>query len=543
LKKNRFIIYVVLCLVFISHCSCDLFDQHQKAPSKPSIYVDGHEYSDTSLILSSDDVYISSRFLRDIANMELFWDSQEEIVVYTSLDKVVYMGLDDVLGKDILWKDHIAFIPLYMAELLFQGTIEWHPESHLLYIERPFFRSIPFVLPNKTSVHPYPGKHSQTLTTLPKNQQVTILRILDSWIKIRTSQYDIGWVSIQNVSEELSNHRFYPSSPFTKEQDVIQQDKICMTWQYVYRSTPDPSELYIAKELNTISPTWLSLQNSQGELADKGRKDYIEWAHSNQYQVWIACTNSFDPSLTHEVLQSTKRRKKVIDSLLQIVLDYEANGVNIDWENIYLHDRDLFTQFLRELYPIFNQNGLVVSVDITAISESENWSLCYDRKAIGKVSDYVVLMAYDQYWAGGDESGSVAEYEWVKKGVEELINIVPSHKVIVGIPFYSRLWIEDETIQPISFSSESYFMGYSMELGEKHAAQWDDTIRQYYAQWSDQTHSYKLWIEDPRSIKHKVQLVHEYGLAGAAFWRKGYELPEVWPLIGSILNDRTRDRP
>lgn len=86
-------------------------------------------------------------------------------------------------------------------------------------------------------------------------------------------------------------------------------------------------------------------------------------------------------------------------------------------------------------------------------------------------------------------------------------------------------------------------MGYSMELGEKHAAQWDDTIRQYYAQWSDQTHSYKLWIEDPRSIKHKVQLVHEYGLAGAAFWRKGYELPEVWPLIGSILNDRTRDRP
>jgi spore germination protein YaaH len=529
--------------VFTFQASCEIFNQHQKDPSRPRIYVDGHEYSATSLILSSDDVYISSRFLRDVTNMELFWDSHEEIVVYTNPDKVFYMGLNDLQGKDILWKDHIAYIPLYTVKLLFQGIMEWYSESLTLYVERPFFRSLPFVLPRNISVHQYPEKYSEVITELPKNQQVTILRILDTWVKIKTNQNDIGWIFIQNLSEDLADYTFYPSPPFAGEQADIQQEKICMTWQYVYRTTPNPNELYVVEELNVISPTWLSLHNPQGELSDKGRKDYIEWAHSNQYQVWIACTNSFDPSLTREVLKSTKRRKKVIESLLQIVLDYEAEGVNIDWENIYLNDKDLFTQFLRELYPIFNQEGLVVSVDITAISESENWSMCYDRRAIGKVSDYVVLMAYDQYWAGGDESGSVAEYEWVKRGIEELINLVPSHKVIVGIPFYSRLWIEDETIQPTTFSSESYFMDYSMELGEKHAAQWDETMKQYYAQWRDQSHLYKLWIEDPRSIKHKVQLVHDYGLAGAAFWRKGYEIPEVWPLIGSILSDRTGDLP
>ncbi|MDD4615002.1 MAG: glycosyl hydrolase family 18 protein, partial [Caldisericia bacterium] len=504
---------------------------------KPRIYIDGHEYSHDFVKVTSDGVYVSSTFLRDIAYMELFCDEQEGIVVFTSLERVVYIGLEDALPQDLIWKDAVAYIPLHTLELLYKGRVMWHSESRILHMERPLFRSKPWTLPQNNSLRCYPDKKATVRKKIQKDQHVFILRILGSWFNVRTNQGNVGWVEVNTLdTKDFVHHEFYPP-PFVEEPEKNPAEKICMTWQYVYRTTPDPNELYVVEELNVIAPTWLYLKNSEGDLADKGRIDYVDWAHSHQYQVWIACTNSFDPSMTQEVLQSTRKRKKVIDRLCQIIVDYGAEGVNIDWENIYVKDKDFFTQFMRELYPIFKQKGLVVSVDITTISESENWSLCYDRPAIGKTTDFVVLMAYDQYWAGGDESGSVAEYEWVKQGVEELVELVPSQKVILGIPFYSRLWIEDESMQPKSVSSESYFMDYAMELAEIHAAQWDETIRQYVAQWRDRSHIYTLWVEDPRSIEHKVQLVHTHGLAGVAFWRKGYEIPEVWPRIGTQLQD------
>ncbi len=540
--KNK--IFITALAIFLIGSLGIIIWIQQMRPEKlslltPSVYVDGWEYSSNFISTTNDGIHISCQMLRDIANMEIYWDVSDKIVVYTNPKQVVYIGLDSSFDQDIKWIGSMPFLPLHSVELLYDGKITWYSDSQCLHVIRPAFQSYQTKLVKNEWLKAYPFSKADFYQKIFKDQSVMVLKVQNDWVKISTNQGIVGWVEKISLDTDLHPpHYALPEKP--KKAETV-SSKICMTWHYVYRTMSDPEEFYVAEELDVLSPTWLSLANEQGDLVDKGRKDYIDWANKHQYQVWIGCTNSFDPDLTHAVLESTKKRKTLIDALLLKVEYYGASGLNIDWENIHLADKDLFTQFIRELYPIFHQNNLLVSIDITTISESENWSLCYDREKLGKVTDYIVLMAYDQYWAGGGESGSVAEYDWVQKGVEELIELVPADKVILGVPFYSRLWIEDHSTIPITAESESYYMEYAMELGDTYSAKWDSSIRQYYAQWERYPYTYKLWIEEPKSVLHKVQLVHKYNLAGVAFWRKGYEKTEIWPLVREVLDNPSQN--
>ena len=136
---------------------------------------------------------------------------------------------------------------------------------------------------------------------------------------------------------------------------------------------------------------------------------------------------------------------------MEIYKEYGFQGINIDFENVHLKTKDLVTQFVRELYPIFKEAGISVSMDVTGISTSENWSLFYDRIRLSKAVDYMILMAYDQHWASSPVAGSVAQYSWVEKSILGVLDSIPNEKLILAVPFYSRLWIEkdvnDEDIQ------------------------------------------------------------------------------------------------
>ena len=142
-------------------------------------------------------------------------------------------------------------------------------------------------------------------------------------------------------------------------------------------------------------------------------------------------------------MNNTELREKVINQILVYAGLYNLDGINIDFENINIKDRDMLTQFIRELAPIMKEQGLVLSMDITVKSLSENWSLCYDRQELAKAVDYLALMAYDEHWGSSPVSGSVASIGWVEKGIVQLLELgVPPQKILLGIPFYTREWLE-----------------------------------------------------------------------------------------------------
>lgn len=332
----------------------------------------------------------------------------------------------------------------------------------------------------------------------------------------------------------------YNSIPQFSE-DPTAGKKINLTWNYVWSSTTDMSNVKKVEGLNVISPTWFTLANENGALEERGSLSYSSWAHKNGYKVWALVDNKFDSEKTSKLLGNVAARTRFIDSLISNAKKYKIDGINIDFENMYIKDKNAFTQFVKELYQKTKSKGLVLSVDVSVIALYSNWSESFDRAALAKVVDYVALMAYDQHWGGSPVSGSVAQLSWVEQNLKKVLKEVPKEKLLLGVPFYTRLWKEETVSGSIDTIVSSKAI--SMEDAEQTIADnnavktWDAASGQYYATYKKGNATYKIWLEDESSIKLKAELVNKYKLAGIASWKYGLEKSEIWSTIAKTIKN------
>ena len=279
----------------------------------------------------------------------------------------------------------------------------------------------------------------------------------------------------------------------------------------------------------------------------------MNYAHQSNIEVWAA-VRDFDGGIdsyeeSFEVLSHTSKRQKLITQLISEALRVGIDGINVDFERISDECGEHFIQFIRELSVRCRQNGLVLSVD-NYVPMSINMQ--YDRKEQGIVADYVVIMGYDEHYAGSPEAGPVSSYGFVKDGIEATLKEVPAEKVISGIPFFTRLWeetpkTEAEIAEAAGTENADYTMNVTSEaLGMSAAANavaqagvsttWDEEAKQNYATWEVEGVTYEIWLEDEQSIEPKLQLMRDNKLAGTAAWALGQEDPEIWTLIQKYVN-------
>lgn len=313
--------------------------------------------------------------------------------------------------------------------------------------------------------------------------------------------------------------------------------KLNMVWDYVGYPV-DSFKLGVVDGLDVISPTWFNVSDSGDSVESRASKKYVEWAHKNGYEVWALFSNQFSPQLTSQVLRSSVKKEKIINKIVEYVDLYDIDGINIDFENMYKADKDLFTQFVQELSRPLKSRGVIVSVDVTVKAANSNWSECYDRGALAKIVDYIAVMTYDQHWSTSRVSGSVAQLNWVENGIKGLLNEVPKEKLLLGLPFYTREWKETPSPNGVIVTSEALSMTEAANRIAANGAKkvWDDESGQYYAEYSKNGSKYRIWLEDERSINLKSQLANKYDLGGVASWRAGLETKGVWEVIRKNLN-------
>lgn len=362
---------------------------------------------------------------------------------------------------------------------------------------------------------------------------VYIYRQDEQWSFVRTSKGFFGYLNNEDVvfGEEIE----YQSK--VVENIRSYDKKINLTWEYVYRITPSIDKLETVEGLDIISPTWFSLIDEEGKFQDKASKEYVEWAHGNGYEVWGLYDNSFDPDLTSVIVNDSRLREQTIHNIIELASKYRLDGINIDFENVYLKDRDMLSQFIKELSAMTQESDLILSMDITIKSTNPNWSLCYDRKELGKYVDYVALMAYDEYWAGRGVSGSVASIPWVESGISTLLDDVPKEKILLGIPFYTRIWKEEMVDNKLKATPYAVSMSRAKELITENngIVVWDVNTKQNYGEYIKDQAVYKVWLENEFSIKERLHLINKYDLAGVASWRRGFEEKEIWNIISKSL--------
>ncbi len=314
------------------------------------------------------------------------------------------------------------------------------------------------------------------------------------------------------------------------------QDGIKIVWDQTYKSINDKPEKRIPIEgLHVLSPTWFEIKNNDGDIEDKGSIEYAKWAKEQGYELWGLVTNSFDKVITHNTLSDTQKRMKIIKTLLDYANKYDLDGINIDFESVAKEDGDYYLQFIKEATPIFKQNNLVVSVDMYVPAP---WTKHYHMEEVAKIVDYVIIMAYDEHYSTSKESGSVSSLPWAEKYMIEATKLVPKDKLIMGIPFYTRVWTETkEPDGSVSVVSKSLKMDEAKKLLQDNNAKiiWDEKTKQYYGEYFSNGTYKKIWLEDETSIEERMKLARKLDVKGIAAWKRGHENDKTWDVINKYF--------
>lgn len=310
---------------------------------------------------------------------------------------------------------------------------------------------------------------------------------------------------------------------------------------------------YVQNGTSIMSPSWFELTTTGLKASSKLSHDYVNSYKEKGYRVWPLITNQFDPDMTSKILANESMWERYKQGLINYATEYGYDGYNFDFENIHYKDKAQLTKFVDFLAKGLRTYNLHTSIDVTGYSNSENWSLVYDRKAYADAVDYVVLMAYDETWASSNIAGPVASYPWVRKHTEQMLSEVPASKLVLGIPFYMREWsVPVKGSWEGKAKSKTLAMSKALDLEREYrdVMRWDERLKGNYLTLTKKNDVYgkydekkpyegiltKIWFEDPQSLSYKVGLVKELQLAGVAAWRKGFEASDVWPVLSFALD-------
>lgn len=484
-------------------------------------------------------IYLSVDTISKVIDENIFYDSVSTKVIITTDTEVIKLKIDEnKLSRNFEYEDISTparlvkgqpYVDVNLLKNEYNLKTEYNSDTNTIVIDKLSTSDIP-VKYNMVNVYTDITTKSKVLDILNSKDKVTVYTdSLDhvSWYKVKTDKGVVGYISKNNV--DLENK----IDEDTSSDIASSEDKVVMFWQYGSNLvTLGQSKIDV---INTVSPTWYELKNSSGEISSKYSNSYYNKVKEYGYKIWPVITNGIDSTnysadTTSALLNSEYNREKFIKNIRDIAKKDKIDGINIDFESMKDDDRDLYTQFIRELAPILRNEGITVSVDYYFVRY-------IDRKRIGEAADYVILMGYDQKGTWSNEAGSISSINVVEEQINSLINDsnISSDKIILGVPFYTRLWTEKNA------SEKPTSVVYSMQdcldfVNENNITTlWDEDAGQNYAELKKGELTYKLWLEDSDSMRKRVEVINKFRLAGLSAWQKGLEINSVWDTINSTL--------
>lgn len=483
--------------------------------------------------------YLNDRFYVDEGEGLLLYTLPEDIVRNSigSSVKETAQGSEELGYTAAIWEGDTLYVALdYIKQYTnFSYQLFTDPYRIQLTTEWPSYEVAS--ISKNTQVRVKGGVKSEILTDVQKGDQVSVLEQMETWSKVKTADSVIGYVE----NKRLTGIRSEQPIPVTDYQEpeytsLTRDHKINLGWHVVASAGGNDTFNSVtanAENLNVISPTWFKLCDNEGGYTSFASADYVQKAHDRGLEVWALIENiEYKDSISmYEILSSTTIRQKLIDSLMNDLITYGIDGINVDFEQLSMDCGEHFVEFIRELSAACRKNGKVLSVDNYVPRDFNDY---YDRKEQGIVADYVIVMGYDEHYAGSKEAGSVASIDYVEDGIAQTVKEVPAEKVINAIPFYTRIW---ETTGD-GISSQAVDMVTAEQFISNHGitAEWDETTCQNYGEYTSGDSRYQVWLEDADSIKVKLNVMENYGIGGVAEWRLGFEKPEIWGVIGEYLD-------
>ncbi len=417
-------------------------------------------------------------------------------------------------------------------------TYEFFPNPNRMQVRTEWDTHRETTVLKDTQVCYQGGIKSDVLCQAAEGDRVTVLEIMETWTKVQTKDGFIGYIENDKLADYEEIVEIPVSGAYDPAADYHMTSSADGKLTIVFHQVTVPDDgsglnalLTSTSGIDVVSPTWFYLNNTDGSYLSIASKAYVENAHAKGLQVWALIEDMTYDVDEYELFSSADNRQALISNLIQEALELGIDGINIDFEEITRESATHYVQFLRELSIETHKNGLILSVDNYMPNEGNRY---YNLKEQGFVADYVILMGYDEHWAGCAEAGSVASIGFVEKGLADAIALgAPENKLINAVPFYTRIW----RTEGVQVNSEAYSMSTVQEwlANRSLTPEWNDETGQYYASYQDGTAFCEVWIENADSLNVKLNVMSSYNLAGVAAWKLGLESADVWPVINSYM--------
>lgn len=490
-------------------------------------------------IYEGGQVYLPVDWVNEHLNQRFYWDEGEKLLVYALPDSIVYADESAQGEKGPLFK--VTQDGMYLSLGVVVNYTDIRTQAFATsQIKRVFIDTSwqPYdtaVLKKTGQVRVRGGVKSQIITEAAAGGTVDVLETMEKWSRVRTSDGYIGYVENRKLEagEQVAPVSTFEAPVYTS---ISMDGKVRLGFHQVTRPEGNNTlESYVsnARGMNVIVPTWFNVVSGDGTYTSLASRDYVDKAHDMGLKVWAMVENvSTEESVknlnTKTLMSSTSTRKKLIEKLMNEADTYGFDGFNLDFESLKAEAGPHYVQFIREMSVACRNKGLVLSVDNYVPS---SYTAFYNRREQGIVADYVIVMGYDEHYAGG-EAGSVSSIPYVREGIENTLKEVPKEKVINAVPFYTRVW----TVNEGKTSSKAYGISDARQWVEENQVElsWDKLLGQYYGETVSGSGQQYIWMEEEDSMKLKIDLIKEFDLAGVACWKLGFEPADIWDIVSEV---------
>ncbi len=524
------------------------FDNAVKAgDNQAAVILQNRLVRDRAFIDENGQIYLDVEFVQNSLNPRFYWDNNENILIFTTPTDVIKAevgSMDSYVTKVKNTMNYVivktegqkVYVALDYVKLYSNiETAFYEDPNRLCIINEWNVTTDAAVLKAGDNVRVSDSIKSDILVSYEEDMEAVILETKGKWSKIVTNDGYTGYIktsALKNITTKT-----YTSEYIEPEYTNIKKDfTISMAWHMVTNTTANNQLVDMvtsAKGLNVISPTWFRLNDNEGNFSSLAQSEYVTRAHLIGLEVWAMIDDQSPDSDNREIFPYTTKRERLVNQLVAAAIEYNLDGINIDFEYITADIAKDYVQFLRELSVKCRINGIVLSID-DKVPDASN--LYYDRKEQGIIADYVIMMGYDEHWGEGSGAGSVASLPWVTAGIEKTLTEVPASKLINAIPFYTRIWQEDGAGNYVDSQAVDMQTAADKLASNGIQAVWVDNVGQNYGEFSIDGLVYRIWLEDAKSIEEKMKLIRTYDLAGVSAWRLGYENADIWNTMITYTN-------
>lgn len=494
------------------------------------------EINNETAYMSTDDIInFFDGFLIQDENNIITTSYNKTVNISKETNKLDINGQVEEMKKPLFYKEGKTYFSMETISTIYDMESSYDKDNKCLIMDSLDRKKVTALAENGLAIKYKTTIISKDVATVKKGETLTIVQAngknveINGWYKVRTEDGVIGYVKKSKLINETSVRE-------DLKKNLI-NGKVSLCWDYFSPYEQAPKREGTIPGINVISPSFYNLARG-GEIntnIGEAGQEYIKWAHSNGYKIWPTISNTFlnDIDAMSQMFKTFNSRQHLINNIVTNLKTSGVDGAIIDFENMYKEDKYNYSRFIIELAPRMHAEGLTLTVLLTAPDGSDTWSLCYDRNTIGKASDYVIFMGYDQTVGSSDVAGTVAGANWVELNINKFLKQegIDKSKIILAVPFYTRLWAESS-----NWVSSSIVNMVDVYIPTGVTTIWNDATKQNYMEYPSGGLTYKMWIEDKDSISAKLDLVNSYELAGAGFWEKDRETDDIWEVAKEKLH-------